>query len=297
MESLLITGGSGFLGGNLASAAVSARCRTFATCYRCTLQDPRLNVVCEFDLRDRATVQRTIEEISPKAVIHTAAIASADRCAEDRRLAWEVNVAGTQNLAMAARRVGARLIYISTDLVFAGDRGFYSEEDLPRPVCYYGETKLEAEKIVVSSSSNYCIARIPLLYGWSVNTSGCFTEILIDRLRKAESIELFTDEYRTPMFTGNLCRILLELARREDLQGLYHVSGHQRLSRFEFGRKLAQVFGFAPQLLRGVPVDDRRFKDKRPRDCSLCNEKASGVLETKIAGVEEGLKQMKAAAG
>lgn len=292
MESLLITGGSGFLGANLALMA-SFYWKTYVTYHSSPIRDKRLGVALHLDIKNRDEVEKIVYKISPKVIIHAAAITNSDFCVEHQKLAWEVNVNGTKNIVSAAKLVKARLIYISTDLVFKGDKGLYSEEDIPAPLCYYGKTKLEGEKIVSSLSSNYCIARTSLIYGWSLNSSKCFVEIMIDNLNNGREVRVFMDEYRTPIYVKNLCEILIELAKREDLQGLYHICGSQRLSRFELGLKLSKIFDFNKDLIIPISVDDFSFKDKRPKDCSMRNDKAKSVLKTKFWSVEEGLKNMK----
>lgn len=292
MESILITGGSGLLGSNLA-LMTSSSWKTYITYHSFPIRNRKSSVALHLDITNRNEVERVVYEISPKIIIHTAAITNSDFCAEHQKIAWEVNVTGTENIVLAAEQIKARLIYISTDLVFKGDKSFYSEEDLPNPLCYYGKTKLEGEKIVSSLSSNYCIARTSLIYGWSINSSNCFTEIIIDRLNNENEIRLFVDEYRTPIYIKNLCEILLELANRHELQGIYHICGSQRLNRFEFGLKLSEIFSFSKELIIPISVNEFPFKDERPKDCSMKNEKAMSVLKTKCWSVEEGLKDMK----
>jgi dTDP-4-dehydrorhamnose reductase len=296
MDSLLITGGSGFLGANLA-LMVSSYWKTYATYHHSPFCNKNLGIALHLDIKNRDEVKRIVSEISPKIIIHTAAITNSDFCAEHREEAQEVNVKGTNNITLAAEHVGARLIYISTDLVFKGDKRFYSEEDIPNPLCYYGKTKLEGEKIVASLSSNYCIARTSLIYGWSINSSKCFTEIMIGNLNNGKEARLFVDEYRTPIYIKNLCEILSELAKREDLQGIYHLCSSQRLSRFEFGLTISEIFGFNKKLFIPVSVDNFSFKDKRPKDCSMKNEKSMRDLKTKIWSIEEGVKDMRSFGG
>lgn len=292
MESLLITGGSGFLGANL--ALMTSSCwETYVTYHSSPIRNKRLGVALHLNIKNRDEVERIVYEISPKIIIHTSAITNSSFCAEHQNAAWEINVKGTENIVLAAEQVKARLIYISTDLVFKGDKSFYSEEDNPTPLCYYGKTKLEGEKIVSSLSSNYCIARTSLIYGWSLNSSKCFTEIMISNLKNGKEVRLFMDEYRTPIYIKNLCEILLDLAKREDLQGVYHICGSQRLSRFEFGLKLSDIFGFTKEFIIPISVNEFSSKDERPKDCSMRNEKARSVLKTKFWSIEEGLKDMK----
>jgi dTDP-4-dehydrorhamnose reductase len=289
---LLITGGSGFLGGNLVSIA-STLCETYFTYHSspCPTESPGA-AIC-MDVTDQAQTEKIVQEISPAVIIHTAAVTNAGYCEEHQQAAWDINVNGTRNVASAAEKVGARLIYASTDMVFSGTNSFHSERDSPNPGHHYGKTKLMGEQIVQSVCSNYCIARIALVYGRSANESKCFTETMLDRMGRGESVRLFVDEYRTPIYAKNLCHALLELAEREDLQGIYHLAGPERLSRFEFGLKLAEIFGLDKKLLNPVSVDDVAFAYERPRDCSLSHTKATGVLNTRFWNVEEALNDMK----
>lgn len=291
MEILLITGGSGFVGRNLLLMA-SSYWKTYFTYHSSHIHN-KLGIALHLDIKNRDEVERIIYKYSPKVIIHTAAITNLDFCAEHQTIAWDVNAVGTKNIVLAAEGVKARIIYLSTDLVFKGDKSYYSEEDLPNPLCHYGKIKLKAERIVSSLSSNYCIARISPIYGWSLSSPKSFIEIVIDNLKNGREVRFFHDEYRTPIYVQNLCEILLELAENDDLQGIYHICGSERLSRLDFGLKLAKIFGFPKELIIPASVDDFSFKDERPKDCSMKNEKAMGVLKAKFLGIEDGLKVMK----
>ncbi len=170
-------------------------------------------------------------------------------------------------------------------------KSVYSETDIPDPCCVYGKTKFGGEKCVVCS--DYCIARIALVYGRSLSPKKCFTETIADTLEKGNQIRLFTDEYRSPIYVRDLCGILLEMAGRRDLKGLFHVCGHERISRFDFGRKLARIFGCDENLVVPVSMNEFRFMDKRPKDCSMKNRDLSAVLKTEIMGISDGLKDMR----
>lgn len=291
MESLLITGGSGFLGGNLALMAPNCW-KTFISYHLNPISYQKLYTALHLDVTDRDETERIVSEIKPKVIIHTSAVTSFDYSAEHREVAWNINVKGTENVVSASEKVGSRLIYLSTDLVFDGNKSFYSEEETPVPICFYGKTKLEGEKIVSSISSNYCIARTALIFGQSQNSSKCFTETMIDNMDKGKEVRLFVDEYRTPINVENLCDILLEMAERKDLQGLYNICGRERLSRYEFGLKLAGVFGFNRELLIPNSTDNFSFKDKRPKDCSMKNKRAVNALDSSFWSIEEGLVKM-----
>jgi dTDP-4-dehydrorhamnose reductase len=116
---------------------------------------------------------------------------------------------------------------------------------------------------------------------------------MIENLKNRTKVKLFVDEYRTPIYIKNLCEILLELAKRRDLQGIYHICGSKRLSRFEFGLKLSEIFGFNKELIIPISINDFPFKDKRPKDCSMRNENIISDLKIRPWNIEEGLKNMR----
>lgn len=289
---ILITGGSGFLGGHLLASA-GARWKTYSSSHTSRVWCPADCAVVELDIVDEAEVMGTIRAIAPHVVIHAAALANWGLCARDPEAAWRTNVRGTQNVTQAAQAVGARLIFLSTDLVHDGRRGYYGEQDPAHPIGVYGRTKLEAESIVSSLCANYCIVRMSLAYGITCNESRCLLEKTAEALRQGKAVHLFRDEYRSPIYVENAAEILMEIALRDELQGLFNLCGPDRLSRLDLGLKLAEVFGLDRGLI--IPSDSDQFpgKDKRPKDCSLNNAKAAGVLQTKFLTVDAGLERMR----
>jgi dTDP-4-dehydrorhamnose reductase len=256
------------------------------------MRSPPLHEAVRLDIRDREQVCRVLADLAPAAIIHCAALVDFDRCAVDRTLAWDLNVRGTEHLARAAREIGARFVYVSTDLVFRGDRGDYTEQDEPEPICEYGKTKFAAERIVGALCPDAVIARPALIYGFGANGRTCFAERLLQNLRNGEPVNLFQDEYRSPIDLPTLCEQLLALAASE-LQGIYHLGGPERLSRFEFGWRLAEAFGLDPAPIRSASYRDHDFVDPRPADCSLRSEKAARALHLPCPSLTESLQAMR----
>ena len=293
MKKLLVTGGSGFLGGNLLKAA-AGRWMRHATFMSGEIEASAAESVYHLDLRDPDEINSVVSKVSPDVIIHTAAMSSLDECVNNKEDAWSCNVTGTENLIVAARESNARFVHVSTDMVFAGDKGLYDEKHVPKPVCYYGRTKLESEKSAEVMGGNHCVARCPLLYGWSQNSRACFTERMIEKFKDGSKVTLFTDEYRNPAHVGNISEILLELAASNDVVGLYNICPDDKLSRYEFGSMVSEVFGLNKELLVPALSRDIEFSDLRPRDCSMVNGKAKGVLKTPLYSAEQGLAMMKA---
>src|SRR3954471_16212449 len=200
---LLITGGAGFLGSELRRQAPGA----LATWHR-----SRVDGGLQLDIRDGEATMRCFLKHGPGVVIHTAYVMGDS----------ETIVRGSHNIALAAHRVGARLIHLSTDLVFDGEHGApYSEDDEPRPVMAYGQSKLEAEELVKRAHPEALIVRTSLLLGPPDGPQ--------EALARRDDVEFFSDEIRSPIPVRDLAAALLELAEA-DVTGVLHVAGPEALS-------------------------------------------------------------------
>src|SRR5438093_3969748 len=164
MGMLLVVGGSGLVGSKLAALGTAE----YDVIGTYSSIQPKIEKVTFVELhKERVEDGRAlIEKLKPVAVVDTAAFHNVDKCEEDRDLAWAVNAAATGALAMAATDVGARYLFVSTDFVFDGTKGGYKEDDVPRPVNHFGETKLAGEHAVLAATADHLVARPGLLYGW-----------------------------------------------------------------------------------------------------------------------------------
>jgi dTDP-4-dehydrorhamnose reductase len=279
-RNLLITGASGFIGGNLAVRGSSLWnvCGTFLNN---EIKLKNVRTIRELDVTDIEAVRSIFYEFLPSVVVHCAAISSMEYCANHPELATEVNVVGSRNISLVCKEIDARVIYLSTDLVFDGFRGNYEEEDTPNPICVYGRTKLAGEKAILSFGTGQCIVRIALTFGFSSNLSRCFTESLIDKLQAGMQVSLFTDEYRSPIYVDSLCNAILDIADRRET-GTFHLGGPDRINRHEFGLLAADVFGFDRDLIVGTSVGAFGFRDRRPKDCSLNSHRAARTFLLQI---------------
>jgi dTDP-4-dehydrorhamnose reductase len=242
------------------------------------------------DLLSPGDVARLVKKSVPAVIIHAAAFVDVDLCERDRGLARRINEEGTRIVAELAAETGARLIYCSTDMVFDGTKGMYTEQDSPRPVNYYGATKLAAERWVRSLCPGGMVARLALMYGLGNSAHGSFLSWMIQRLERGEPVNLFTDQFRTPTFVEDVCRAVERILERPDAAGVYHLAGPERMNRYEFGTRAADIFGFPRELLRAVRMSDVRELIPRPADNSLDNRKAEGELGIRFRSVTEGLR-------
>lgn len=236
--------------------------------------------------------ERTVESITnaaPNVVVHTAAETNVDRCETERDLARRINVDGTANVAGACSKIRAKLILVSTDYVFDGNKGNYLETDEPNPISFYGLTKLEAERIASTSPRSLTI-RTSVLYGWHP-TKLNFATWVLKGLREGQVLKVVNDHINSPTFADNLADAIRK-AIEHDAQGILHVAGSERISRFGFARKVAKQFGLDGSLLSPVEMKDLNWIARRPRDSSLNVGKAEKELGIELLGVERGLEEM-----
>lgn len=288
---LLVSGASGFVAGSVIWQAgpeweVHALSGKPAPLHRPNLHWHTLDVL------DCDELRRTFEHIRPAAVIHAAAIADINFCEANTNTADRVNIVLTRALVELCREGAARLVFTSTDTVFDGERGNYTETDAPSPVNYYGHTKVMAEEFVQERLSDWVIARPAIVFGLPFFSAGNSVIVrMLESLRAGKPIQAFTKEVRTPVDVVTLGEALLELAGNT-YQGVLHLSGNDRLDRPTFSRLIAERLGFSPDLI--VPVDAKGLSDRapRPRDVSLDNSKARTVLKTPMRGLLDGLERV-----
>lgn len=285
---ILVTGASGLLGFKVTQLALTVGYEVYSA-YK---EHPtNIGKPVSFDLTDEKATIEVILKTKPDAIVHTAAYTDVDGCEINRNLAWRVNAEGTRHVALASSKTDAHLVYVSTDYVFEGRRGFYSEEDKPNPINYYGCTKLKGEEFVKAYAKNWCIARSSVIYGWGGSKLN-FATWLIENLRQGKEVKVLVDQYVSPTLNTNLAQMLLEIAERK-ITGTLHTAGATRVSRYGFATKLAGSFGLNVNLIKPAQMNEISWKARRPRDSSLNVSKACSLLRTKTLELEEAFERMK----
>ncbi len=230
------------------------------------------------ELTNQHEVKNLIESARPDYLIHAAAKTQVDDCEVNRGSCWESNVLATGYLLDEMAKGGGHVQYISTDFVFDGERGNYLETDDPNPVNYYGESKLEAEKLVQSSRLSWSIARTVLVYGVAsdLSRSNILTWIY-KSLKNNQPIRVVTDQIRTPTFVEDLAEGSL-LILKNQAEGIYHISGDEVMSPYDLAIKIADYFDFDRSLI--TPVDASTFSQagKRPQKTGFVINKARESL-------------------
>jgi len=272
MTRLLITGGSGYLGRHLARRAAREwpgewRYTTFSADPLGLPQGVRL------DVRDGPAVARFVADFGPEAIIHTAGSNRTPDMAA-------VIVDGTRHVAEAAARAAARLVHLSTDSVFGGDRAPYDESARPAPVNDYGQVKAAAEALALTHP-NAVAVRTSLIYGLEEIDNG--TAWMIEALRAGRPVTLFTNQRRNPVWVETLAAACLELAVHP-YAGLLNVAGRQAVTRAELALCLLDWWGIDKRETLSLAEDDGR---RWPLDCTMDVRLAETLLRVPLWGVDE----------
>lgn len=268
---ILITGASGFLGWNLCRVA-RGEWEVYGTYHQQSIDISDVNIQ-QLDLTNVALVRAEIDRIQPDAIIHTAAASKPNFCQEYPDRSYQINVVASQLLAQICADAKIPFVFTSTDLVFDGTKPPYLETDPVSPINIYGEQKVAAEREILTVYPQATICRMPLMFGMAPPTATSFIQPWIRSLASQQKLELFVDEFRTPVSAKTAAQGLLMMLQAS-VPGIVNLGGKERISRYDFGRLLAEVFPFDLSLLS--PIYQRNLVMSAPRaaDVSLDSSKA-----------------------
>ncbi|HEY9164972.1 MAG TPA: dTDP-4-dehydrorhamnose reductase [Candidatus Kryptonia bacterium] len=244
------------------------------------------------DITDREKVVDTVSTYKPSIIINAAAFTDVDGAERQKEIAYKINATAVGYLAEAANIFGCKLVHVSTDYVFNGLKGSYSEESVPEPVNYYGRTKLAGENLVISKVGDFAILRTQVLYGYASNVKKNFVLWVIDKLSKSEEISVVTDQVGNPTLADELAFAILKVCQK-NARGLYHVSGFETVSRFEFAREIASVFNLDFELVKPIKTHDLTQLARRPLNSSFVCLKAQTDLGIGMPSIKDSLLLMK----
>lgn len=275
MATILITGAGGLLGANLVLDALASGHQVIAVDHQYPIRHPEVDSLAA-DLCQAGAAESILAAKRPDWVIHCAAATSVDGCEADPAMAFRLNRDMAGWAAEASRSVGARLVHISTDAVFDGERGGYTEDDEPHPINVYGRSKLEGEQAVAAAHPEALIVRTNL-YGWNAQDKQSLAEWFLSNLEAGTRCPGFTDAWFTPILVNDLGRILFAMLEAE-LTGVYHVSGGECVSKYDFGVRLASKFGLDSALVRPSTRADSALRARRgDRLCLDCGRLARAL--------------------
>lgn len=278
-----ITGGSGLLGERL--AAVSNDNDELTLVHN---SNPSENTI-KCDITNEKEVKSAVEKENPDVIIHCAAMTNVDLCEDERKMAYSVNGDGTGFLAKAAHDINAKIIYVSTDFVFDGERGYYKEDEKVNPLGIYAKSKYDGEVQLAKYCDDWAIARVSVLYGWHSRLN--FTTWVIEQLRQKNEINIVTDQINSPTLADNAAEAIFKIAQKNK-NGIFHTAGNDAINRFDFTRKIADAFDLDDSLINPTTSSQFIQKAPRPRDSSLNVNKVEKELNMKMETCSESLKRM-----
>jgi dTDP-4-dehydrorhamnose reductase len=246
------------------------------------------------ELTREVEISQALDDASPEVVVNTASMTEVDACEKDPQAAFGANVDAAAHLARASSRLGAHLVHVSTDYVFDGDRGRYSETDLPNPRGVYALTKHIGEEAVKVFAPGAAICRTAVVYGWPQAARPNFGAWLVQALEKKQQLKLFEDQFVSPSLADSVAEMLAEVGERR-LGGIWNTCGAEAVNRIQFGRAVCEVFGFDSALLVPTKMKDLKLASPRPLNSSLDASKAARELSAKPLALAEALKRFHAA--
>ena len=281
----LVTGSAGLVGQNVVRDLVKQNYEVYSVYHD---DKPKNGIPINLDLTDFEKSKQVIQKIKPEVVIHLAAMTNVDLCETEKELAHTLNTKSTETLAKEAAKINAFFVYISTDYVFDGKKGMKNEDDVPKPLGYYGKTKLKGETSLNNLASNWAIARTSTPFGIHSKKKS-FPLWVKESLESKKPIKVLTDQFTSPTYVPNLSKMIIEIATKQ-INGIIHTAGATRISRYDFAVVLAEKMGLDTTLLLKAKTEDMKWKAQRPKDSSLNVTKATEILNEKPMNIDQSLE-------
>ena len=243
----------------------------------------------EMDITNSMQVSEVVISEEPEAVINCAAMTNVDACELDQEKCWLINVQGVKNIADSVEKVGAHLLHLSTDFVFDGTNGPYSENDTPNPIHYYAESKLASEKVVQETCSKWSIARTIIIYGITDNMSRSNLVLWAKgEIEKGNTINVINDQYRSPTLAEDLAAGCIAIIDKS-AYGLYHLSGPNTYSIIDLVYQVADFYNLDKSLINPISTASLNQPAKRPLVTGFDISKARRDLDYNPVDFSEGI--------
>lgn len=288
---ILITGSNGLLGQKLVRLFVDEGVDFVATSKGANRID-YLSAPFAYqslDITDEAEVKAVFEEHRPDTVIHTAAMTNVDQCESEQSQCRLLNVMATENLVKTCEAIDAFFIHLSTDFIFDGEAGPYKEDDQPNPVSFYGQSKWDAEKLVMASKCEWAIVRTVLVFGVTPGMSRSNIILWVkDNLEKGNPLNIVDDQWRTPTLAEDLAMGCYLIAKKK-ASGVFHVSGDEMLTPYQMAMRTARYFDLDPSLIKKVDASSFTQPARRPPKTGFIIDKARELLDYNPRSFEDGI--------
>jgi dTDP-4-dehydrorhamnose reductase len=288
-KAILITGAAGMLGKDIAQLVSREHGMRSFGIVRSEHQTCFANEVVLCDLADAEKLKRILHQIDPAVIIHCAAIVDFDRCEQDHQQADAVHVHATRVLSRFKAST-TRFIYVSTDSIFDGEKGNYTESDRAAPLNYYATSKYAGENVALGANPSCAVVRTNI-YGFHSEMGKSLAEWAIGNLSSGKSISGFTDVIFNPLYTKQLARLLVRYFVDSRFNGIWHFGTEQFHSKHDFLCSLATTFGYSSALVERGSIEQIHFTAPRPKDTTLNVSRLKDIVG-EIPTLDEGLREM-----
>jgi dTDP-4-dehydrorhamnose reductase len=292
MRKILITGANGFVGCYLLKQLLHKNYTLLASGKGpCRLPFESANLQYQStDLCSKEEVQTLVNNFQPDVIIHSGAISKPDDCENNREAAWQTNVMGTEYLLQSALPFKSDFIFISTDFVFDGEKGMYTETDHPSPVNFYGQTKLKSEEAVKQYPAIWSIVRTVMVYGLPFHNRQNLVSACAASLAKGEQVTIYEDQIRTPTYVEDLADAIIILMEKR-LKGIFHISGNEQMSLYEMIKRVARFLSMNEAMVIPLKEKDRYQEARRPLKTGFNISKAEHELGYHPLSFDKGLEK------
>jgi len=280
----LVTGSAGLIGSQIIKDLTLENHEVYSSYHN---NKPIHGNPLQLNLTNQDKIIKTIQEIKPDSIIHLAAMTNVDQCETQPELAYFINTKATEILAKQAAKLNTFFVYVSTDYVFDGRRGKYSEDDSTNPLGHYGKSKLEAEEALNKLASSWCIARTSTPFGIHSNKKS-FPIWIKENLEAKKETPVLEDQFTSPTYVHNLSKMLIEIAKRQ-ISGILHTAGSSRISRYELAKLVSEKLHLDKELLKPTQINEMTWNAPRPKDSSLDVSKATEILNEKPQTIQHSL--------
>jgi dTDP-4-dehydrorhamnose reductase len=249
-------------------------------------------IYMKVDISSSKEVKNLMKDFCPDIIINAAAFTNVDGCETEKELSWSINVTGVENIVKYGRTIDAHLIHISSDYIFDGEEGPYSENEIPNPISYYGREKLAGENAIISGRIKHTIIRTNVLYGSTQYGRSDFVKWVFDSLSENKEIKIVKDQINNPTYIDDLSSTISKIIEF-DKMGIYNIGGAELLSRLDFTYKIADYFNLDKSLITSIITSDLNQPAPRPLNSGLVNLKAETELNYHPLSIEKTLFLMK----
>lgn len=285
MTKILVTGSTGLVGSQVIKDLIETNFEVYS-CY--TIEKPEHGFATHLDLTKNGMITDVMRTVKPEIIVHLAAMTNVDACETHQTLASLINTKSTEILAQESAKHDSFFVYMSTDYIFDG-KGMKNEKDTPYPLNFYGKSKLAGEIAVTKFATSHSIIRTSTPFGIHKKKKS-FPLWVKENLELRKEIPVLTDQFTSPTFVPNLSKMLIEIIAKR-INGIIHLAGSTRISRYEFAKIIADKLELDYKLLKPTKIVEMKWLAQRPQDSSLDVSKAIDVLDNKPQKIEESLKR------